>query len=316
MIKVKNLSKSYDGRRVVNDVSFKVDRGQTLVLLGTSGSGKSTTLKMINRLIEKDQGNVWVNDQDIDVSPSHLLRRKIGYVIQQIGLFPHYSIAQNIALVPQLLGWHKARIDGRVNELLNLVGLEDTIKHRTPDQLSGGQQQRVGLARALASDPEIILMDEPFGALDPITRAEIQSEFKLLKKSMHKTVIIVTHDSKEAFELADRVALMNNGRIEQIGTPKELLFQPASDFVAQFFASHYVELELTAIKINELLPFLAPVEMDKKVSGPLPVDISVSEAAQHNRSGAISFSADKNDFIIPEGQLLPLFYANLNHVVP
>ncbi len=310
MIEARNLSKVYDGQAVVNNVSFHVERGQTLVLLGTSGSGKTTTLKMVNRLVEKDGGVIIINDRKIEDIEPHLLRRSIGYVIQQIGLFPHYSIARNIALVPHLLKWETARIDQRVNELLDLVGLPATLRDRKPDQLSGGQQQRVGIARALAADPDIILMDEPFGALDPITRREIQNEFRLLAKTMNKTVIMVTHDVKEAFGLADVVCLMDHGKIQQAGKARDLLFKPANSFVEQFFAPHYLELELSVVCLADLVPCLQPVNGSGNTTRELPVTTSIREASEHNQSQNIALAHNGTRYVIPKGELLSLYYTN------
>lgn len=310
MIAVQNLTKVFDGQAVVKDVSFSIQKGQTLVLLGTSGSGKTTTLKMLNRLIEKDSGTILVENRHVEEFPPHLLRRKIGYVIQQVGLFPHYSIAENIGLVPALLQWDKSRIDRRVTELLDLVGLPHQLKERRPAQLSGGQQQRVGIARALAADPGIILMDEPFGALDPITRREIRSEFKALAKSMDKTVVLVTHDVQEAFELADHVCLMDHGKVQQIGPAEDLLFSPANSFVEQFFAADYMELELLTVTLADLVPHLPPTNGQNDKVFPLPLTTSIKEATEHNRSHEVTVELKGTHYFIPKGDLLQLFYAN------
>ncbi|MCG8384761.1 MAG: ABC transporter ATP-binding protein [Cytophagales bacterium] len=310
MIAVQNLTKVFDGQAVVNDVSFSIQKGQTLVLLGTSGSGKTTTLKMLNRLIEKDGGTILIENQPVEEFRPHLLRRKIGYVIQQVGLFPHYSIAENIGLVPVLLQWDKTRIDRRVMELLDLVGLPHQLKDRRPVQLSGGQQQRVGIARALAADPGIILMDEPFGALDPITRRDIRSEFKALAKSMDKTVVLVTHDVQEAFELADHVCLMDHGKVQQIGPAEDLLFSPANNFVEQFFAADYMELELLTAKLADLVPHLPPANGQADQAFSLPAKMSIKEAMEHNRSQEVTVEFDGTHYFIPKGGLLQLFYAN------
>jgi osmoprotectant transport system ATP-binding protein len=226
MISVRNLAKSYDGgvSYAVDDISFNVNPGEILTMVGESGCGKTTTLKMINRLIEPTRGEIIVNDVNIlDLNPVEL-RRKIGYVFQEIGLFPHMTIAENVGIVPKLLGWPGANIEDRVAELLKLTGLRsDDYSHKMPSELSGGQRQRVGVARALAAWPEVMLMDEPFGALDPITRAGIQDEFKNLQKNLKLTVIMVTHDMMEALILADRVAIMQEGKIVSIGSPHELV---------------------------------------------------------------------------------------------
>ncbi len=220
-------------RPAVDHVSFTVPAGQTLALVGPSGCGKTTSLKMINRLIEPSAGTILVNGRNILSVPVLELRRSLGYVIQHIGLFPHMTVAENIAVVPQLLGWKRARIEARIDELLHQVGLPPAeFRRRKPRQLSGGQQQRVGVARALAADPPILLMDEPFGALDPITRANLQREIVEIQRALKKAVVIVTHDMDEAVKLGDRIAVMRDGRLAQLGTPQELLAHPADGFVA------------------------------------------------------------------------------------
>jgi osmoprotectant transport system ATP-binding protein len=240
MIKLHQVSKSFNlgGIKAVDNISFSVEPGHFTVLLGGSGSGKTTTLKMINRLIERSSGDIFVNGIDVGSIDPVELRRGIGYVFQGIGLFPHLSVGANVAVTPQLLGWPKNRIDERVDELLDMVGLPtNEYRERRPRELSGGQRQRVGVARALAARPTLILMDEPFGALDPITRDALQIELKRLQRSLNLTVIMVTHDITEALLLADQIAVMNQGRLEQVGTPRELLTQPVSDYVAALTAS-------------------------------------------------------------------------------
>jgi osmoprotectant transport system ATP-binding protein len=208
------------------------------VLLGGSGSGKTTTLKMVNRLIEPDGGCIRIGGRDTRELAPHLLRRRIGYCFQQVGLFPHLSVAQNVAVTPQLLGWSPARIDARVDELLQLVELEpQAFRGRRPQQLSGGEQQRVGLARALAAEPEVVLLDEPFGALDPLIRDRLQRWFAQLRRALRLTAIFVTHDMVEALALGDRIAVLNAGRLAQVGTPAELLRAPADAYVAELMAS-------------------------------------------------------------------------------
>lgn len=211
-------------RTLISDLNLSIRRGETLMLLGRSGSGKTTTLKLINRLLAQSDGRVLVDGRSTTDWDVIQLRRHIGYAIQEAGLFPHYNVKQNVALVPKLERWDAARVDRRVREVLQLVGLPyDQYADRYPDQLSGGQRQRVGLARALAADPEILLMDEPFGALDPITRAELQHEFVALRKSLRKTVVFVTHDVAEALLLGDRIALMDSGTLKGIFAPAEFL---------------------------------------------------------------------------------------------
>ncbi len=224
------------GRALLSDLSLRVERGETLVLLGRSGSGKTTTLKLINRLLEPTAGEVLVDGRRTTDWDPIRLRRRIGYVIQEVGLFPHFTIARNVGLVPQLEGWPEERIHKRVEELLHLVGLEPgQFAHRRPRELSGGQRQRVGVARALAADPPILLMDEPFGALDPVTRAELQREFRALAARLGKTIVFVTHDVREALLLGTRIALLAEGRLVAIHPPQEFLraTQPeAKEFVS------------------------------------------------------------------------------------
>ncbi|MBC7893684.1 MAG: ATP-binding cassette domain-containing protein [Sphingobacteriaceae bacterium] len=258
MISVQHLTKRYGDRAVVSDVSFEVAEGETLVLLGTSGCGKTTTLKMLNRLVEPSAGEIRVGGVDVRQQSPPELRRGMGYVVQETGLFPHYTVAENVAVVPRLLGWDDARIRRRTLELLALLRLPEEFATRYPDQLSGGQRQRVGLARALAADPPVVLMDEPFGALDPVTRAGIRREFKNLEVLREKTIVLVTHDVVEAFELGDQVCLMNAGRIEQLGSPQDLLFHPATEFVKNFFENQRLALQLGVVTLGELRPFLPP----------------------------------------------------------
>lgn len=253
MIEVRHLTKRFGNRAAVHDLSFKLEAGQTLALIGSSGSGKTTTLRMINRLIEPDSGQILVNGEDVTHQPLEQMRRRMGYVIQNMGLFPHYTVEENVAIVPNLLKWSPSRTHARVYELLEHMGLPPTeYATKYPDQLSGGQQQRVGLARALAADPPIILMDEPFGALDPITRTHIRQEVLQLEEFQDKTIIIVTHDAQEAFEMADMICLLHEGIIQQIGTPRQLLRQPANDFVMDFFAGQKLQLEWTVFTLKDV----------------------------------------------------------------
>jgi osmoprotectant transport system ATP-binding protein len=234
LIQVQHLSKHYGSQVAVVDVSFSVSPGETLVLLGTSGCGKTTTLKMLNRLIEPTTGTIEIGGQNVFGLDGPTLRRSIGYVMQEAGLFPHYTVAANIATVPQLLGWEPARIRERIADLCEKLQLPDALLLRYPADLSGGQRQRVGVARALAARPPVVLMDEPFGALDPYTRRHVRRELFGLSELQEKTVVLVTHDVGEARELGNRIALMDKGKIVQIGTPEELQKNPATDFVRDF----------------------------------------------------------------------------------
>ena len=252
MLKFENVSKVYeDGFKAVDSISFEIPKGELLVLIGPSGSGKSTTMKMINRMEPHTSGKISINGKDNNSYVASELRRGIGYVIQQIGLFPHYTIEKNIAIVPQLNGWSPDKTKSRVHELLELVGMDPKIyANRYPKELSGGQQQRVGIARALASDPEIILMDEPFSALDPITREQLQGELISLHKKLNKTIIFVTHDMDEALKMGDRIAIMKDGKLLQLDTPEKLLHEPAHGFVEEFIGKHRI------IQNPELMPVI------------------------------------------------------------
>ena len=236
MIVFENVEKLYDdGFRAIKNVNAEFKAGQLTVLIGPSGCGKSTTLKMINRLIEPSSGTVSIQGENIARLDPVELRRKIGYVIQHIGLFPHMTIAQNVGIVPKLQKWEKSRIDRKVDELLHMVGLDPSVyRDRYPRELSGGQQQRVGVIRALAADQDIILMDEPFSALDPISREQLQDELVRLQGELKKTIIFVTHDMDEAIKIADTIVLMKDGEIVQSGSPEQILRHPANDFVRQF----------------------------------------------------------------------------------
>ncbi len=266
MIVAEHLSKQFNQTVAVDDISFEVKEGETLVLLGTSGCGKTTTLKMINRLAEPSGGRISVNGKDVLEQNPDQLRRGIGYVLQNNGLFPHYSVAENIAIVPKLLKWDQQKIDDRTKTLLEKLHLPESYLPLYPNELSGGQQQRVGLARALMADPPVLLMDEAFGALDPITRASIRKEFKQLDELKRKTIVMVTHDVQEAFEMADRICLMDAGKIKQIGTPTELLFHPADPFVTSFLDEQRLQLELKAVSLNDLWEQHASFTGEKPVS--------------------------------------------------
>ncbi len=236
MIKIKDAVKKYGDFIAVNNLSLTVNKGEFLVILGPSGCGKSTLLRLINKMTKRTSGQIEVEGENIDNLKDEDLRKTIGYVIQSIGLFPHMNVKRNIATVPQLLKWDDKKIDKRVDEMLILVGLDPKkYKFKKPSQLSGGEAQRVGVARALASDPDILLMDEPFGAVDPISRLRLQKEFRQIQRALKKTVVFVTHDTDEALLLADRICIMNQGQVVQIDTPEHIVLNPKDDFVKSFF---------------------------------------------------------------------------------
>ncbi|MFJ8030155.1 MULTISPECIES: betaine/proline/choline family ABC transporter ATP-binding protein [unclassified Streptomyces] len=255
-IELENLTKRYPGnpQPAVDNVSMDIRAGETVVFVGPSGCGKSTTLKMINRLIEPSGGRIRIDDEDVTDMDPVKLRRKVGYAIQSAGLFPHMTVAQNIALVPRMIGWSKARTRARVEELLDLVGLDPGEFHgRYPRQLSGGQQQRVGVARALAADPPVLLMDEPFGAVDPITRDHLQDELIRLQRELHKTIVFVTHDFDEAIKIGDRIAVLRErSHIAQFDTPEAILTNPADDFVSGFVGAGAALKRLNLTRVRDV----------------------------------------------------------------
>jgi osmoprotectant transport system ATP-binding protein len=266
--------------RAVDDISFEVAEGELCVLIGPSGSGKTTTMRMINRLESISEGRIYINGRDTNELNDVELRRDIGYVIQQGGLFPHFTVADNVSVVPRLLGWPKKKRRDRAEELLALVGLDPELHaDRYPKQLSGGQQQRVGVARALAADAPIILMDEPFGAVDPITRNQLQRWLRQVQADVQKTIVFVTHDINEAFLLGDRVVLMNEGAIEQNGTPAELLRDPASDFVREFIGDEFALQALEHTFIRELAK--KPTEEFAEDAFVVPGSLTIPEASWH-----------------------------------
>ncbi|AMW99132.1 betaine/proline/choline family ABC transporter ATP-binding protein [Rummeliibacillus stabekisii] len=250
MLKIEHLTKKYrGGKKAVNDLNLEIKEGEFIAFIGTSGSGKTTALRMINRMIEPSSGTITLNGKDLSKMNPVTLRRSIGYVIQQIGLMPHMTIRENITLVPKLLKWSKERKDETAEKLIGLVNLPESYLDLYPVQLSGGQQQRIGVLRALAANQDIILMDEPFGALDPITRDTLQDLMKDLQQRLGKTVIFVTHDMDEAIKLADRICIMHNGEMVQFDTPDEILTHPANDFVKEFIGSHRLIQEKPSAKI-------------------------------------------------------------------
>ncbi|MBY5760553.1 ABC transporter ATP-binding protein [Rhizobium leguminosarum] len=275
MIEIRNVTKRYGAATVVDDVSMNVEKGEITVIVGTSGSGKSTLMRMINRLVPITEGEISVGGQNVmDVEVTEL-RRKIGYAIQGHGLFPHRTVAQNIATVPQLLDWDSARIAKRVEELLGLFNLDPaTFADKYPHQLSGGQQQRVGVARALAAEPELLLMDEPFGALDPVIRGKAQDDLLAIQKQFGTTVILVTHDMDEAFHLGNQIAVMSEGRLLQCSTPEKILTEPADPFVQQLTGTSD-----RALKLMSLLPLKESMEPAKGgLAYALPQSLSLRDA--------------------------------------
>jgi len=256
MIEFRDVSKTYSGSRkpVVRDLSFKILDGEICVLVGPSGCGKTTSMRMVNRLIEPSSGEILIDGEPNTATSATQLRRRIGYAIQQIGLFPHRTIAGNIATVPGLVGWEKERITARVDELLELVGLDpEQYRDRYPAELSGGQQQRVGVARAMAADPPIMLMDEPFGAVDPITRHRLQDEFLRIQQEIKKTIVFVTHDIDEAIKMGDKIAILKEGGIlAQYDTPEKILAAPNSEFVSSFVGTDRVLKRLSLTRVSEM----------------------------------------------------------------
>jgi osmoprotectant transport system ATP-binding protein len=275
VIELRNVGKSFAATRAVDDVSLSIQRGEFVALVGASGSGKSTLLKLINRMVEHDNGSILLAGQDIRTLQPEALRRRMGYAIQSIGLFPHWNVARNIGTVPALLGWPAARIAARVDELLQLLNLDPALyRERHPHQLSGGQQQRVGVARALAADPDVLLMDEPFGALDPITRQALQLEMARIHQTSGKTIVLVTHGIEEALRLATRIVLLDGGRVVQDGPPAQLLEQPAHDLVRAFFGR--TELGLRLLALHHVGERVRPAEHAE--GEPVPATMNLRDA--------------------------------------
>ncbi|EFI68246.1 ABC transporter ATP-binding protein [Lysinibacillus capsici] len=285
MITFDNVSKQYDNNQIaVKALNVEIKKGEFFVIIGPSGCGKTTLLKMINRLIPLTAGTIWINDKRISDYNIHELRWSIGYVLQQIALFPHMTIEENIAVVPELKKWSKTRIHQRVDELLALVGLEPAkYRQRKPKELSGGEQQRVGVVRALAADPEIILMDEPFSALDPISRTKLQDDLLEMQRTIQKTIVFVSHDMQEALKLGDRLCIMKDGEIVQIGTPQQLLQNPVNDFVQQFIGGKQLDQLFT---IHDVLQ---PITVTNDFGHTIPVDapfpMILEKLAEHDLLG-------------------------------
>jgi len=281
MIELQGLTKTYAGKIVVDDISLRVERGEFGVLIGPSGCGKSTTLRMTNQLIPLSRGRILLGDEDVSRLKPEQLRRRMGYAIQSIGLFPHWTVAENIAVVPNLLKWPRARVDARIDELMNLFHLEaGEYRDKYPHQLSGGQAQRVGVARALAADPEVLLMDEPFGAVDPLTREVLQNEMLRVHAQTRKTIVFVTHDMDEALKLASKVAILNQGRLVQYDRPIELLVDPANGFVSDFIGK--ADLGLKLLSRRWVGQYLQP--LSQPLSQPLREDAHGGDA--HDDDGA------------------------------
>jgi osmoprotectant transport system ATP-binding protein len=288
-ITFRNVSKRYPGRTTtaVTDLSLTVEPGEICVLVGPSGGGKTTAMKMVNRLVDFDEGDVLIDGTSVRQLDATALRRRIGYVIQQVGLFPHMTVGGNIATVPRLLGWEKQRIEERVTELLELVGLDAADAKRYPAQLSGGQRQRVGLARAMAADPAVMLMDEPFGALDPITRDRLQTEFLRLQELVRKTVIFVTHDIDEAIRIGDRVAILRQGGVlAQYDTPDAVLAHPADEFVARFVGADRALKRLSLRRLRD-------VELDPPTTDGHALELASWTTLRDALSAMLSAGADR-----------------------
>ncbi|MFE7129597.1 ABC transporter ATP-binding protein [Streptomyces sp. NPDC057638] len=294
MIRFEHVTKRYpDGTTAVDDLSFEVSEGELVTLVGPSGCGKTTTMKMVNRLIEPTSGRILLDGDDISTVDPVRLRRRIGYVIQQVGLFPHKTVLENTATVPHLLGWGRAKARERAAELLDLVGLDPSVHgDRYPEQLSGGQRQRVGVARALAADPPVLLMDEPFGAVDPVVRDHLQSEFLRLQSQVRKTILFVTHDIEEAVRLGDRIAVYGEGRIEQFDPPAAVLGAPATPYVAEFVGADRGLKRLSVTPIEESDLEQPPVV---RLDDPLPRELDARWAVVLDAAGDLHgwISADR-----------------------
>jgi osmoprotectant transport system ATP-binding protein len=301
-----HVTKRYAGRdqAAIDDLTFTIPAGAFCVLVGPSGGGKTTALKMVNRLIPFDSGEITIDGRSVRDLPVAELRRGIGYVIQQVGLFPHMTVGENIATVPRLLGWDKRRIRERTAELLELVGLEAADASRYPSQFSGGQRQRVGLARALAADPPLLLMDEPFGALDPITRFRLQNELRRLHREVGKTIVFVTHDIDEAIRMGDRIAILREGGVlAQYDTPDAILAHPADDFVAQFIGEDRAlrRLALRTLADVKLQPNVAEIEPELRVPSTTTIRNAVSLMLEHDTDAVL---------VADNGQVRGVFHLN------
>ncbi|MGW0907518.1 ABC transporter ATP-binding protein [Streptomyces sp. NPDC002853] len=326
MIRFEHVTKRYeDGTTAVDDLSFEVAEGELVTLVGPSGCGKTTTMKMVNRLIEPSEGRIFVEGDDISTTDPVQLRRRIGYVIQQVGLFPHKTVLENTATVPHLLGVKRGKARERAAELLDLVGLDPaTFGDRYPEQLSGGQRQRVGVARALAADPPVLLMDEPFGAVDPVVREHLQNEFLRLQQAVRKTVLFVTHDIEEAVRLGDRMAVYGDGRIEQFDTPSTILGAPANEYVADFVGADrgLKRLSVTPIEEGDLeqppvvhLDDALPARLDAQwavvLDGENNLHGWISAEHAHTGKGAVRDHARRMEAWLPVGATLKQAFATM-----
>jgi len=302
-IRLEDLSKRFPGQKepAVESLSMEIPKGEIVILVGPSGCGKTTTMKMINRIIEPTSGRIFLDGEDVTkVNPDHL-RRRIGYVIQQIGLFPHQTIADNIATVPKMLGWEKKRISERVDELLEMVGMDPGgYRDRYPKELSGGQRQRVGVARAMSADPDVMLMDEPFGAIDPITRDRLQNEFLRLQEEIKKTIIFVTHDIDEAIKMGDRIAILKEqSRIAQFDTPERILVNPADDFVADFIGRGASLKRLSLSRVRD-------VELHQWPTAP--------EGSSPDEIRRVLAASDRSAVLLLDPQKRPLRWVTADHL--
>ncbi len=290
-IQFKGITKKYGSGFAVKDLDLEINGGELLILIGPSGSGKTTTLRMINRMIEQDSGSVTINDLDTRETDPVRLRRNMGYVIQNIGLFPHMTIGENIGLVPKLEGWDKKKIEERVRKLLDFVSLPpEMFMNRYPRQLSGGQQQRVGLARAMAMDPPLFLMDEPFGALDPILRKQLQKEFLKVKNEINRTIVFVTHDIEEALILGDRIAIMDQAKLVQVGPPEELIFNPVNDLVADIVDTQRKFKHMDTLNVKDLM---SPFEEKYTFEGKMEACDAVEEMTNKDIENAFIFDGNE-----------------------
>ncbi|CAN5322339.1 betaine/proline/choline family ABC transporter ATP-binding protein [soil metagenome] len=302
-IRLENLSKRFPGQRdpAVDDLSMDIPEGEIVIFVGPSGCGKTTTMKLINRIIEPTSGRIFLDGEDVTKTNPDLLRRRMGYVIQQIGLFPHVTIANNIATVPKMLGWKPQRISERIDELLEMVGMDPgDYRNRYPKELSGGQRQRVGVARAMSADPDVMLMDEPFGAIDPITRDRLQNEFLRLQEQIKKTIIFVTHDIDEAIKMGDRIAILREqSHIAQFDSPERILVNPADDFVADFIGRGASLKRLSLSRVRDVELHQWP---------------TVPDGASRDEVRRVLDASNKSAVLVLDDQRRPLRWVNADHL--